>query len=257
MIKSHKFSTFTYEPTSGQWQRAERLLIAEIPLQIWINGEHLVTLHRTPGNEFLLATGFLYYQGLINRQTDIAAHRLVSAAPGSKSPLATDSLRLTINNPISAVTPMTAAAIWTVIAPQIEKASPQPFFLAAHLIPPLPEAMRRQQELYTTTAGAHAVALINKDGKILHCEEDVGRANALDKIVGYCVNHKIDMGSLAALFSGRINLEMAVKIAKAGFPLVFSISAPTAGAVQILKQVGITYVGSLQKSSFTLFCGSL
>ena len=257
MIKTHKVSTFAYEPTSGQWQSAERLLIAEIPLQIWINGEHLVTLHRTPGNEFLLATGFLYYHGLLNRQTDISAQRLVSAAPDNKSPLATDSLRLTINNPISAVSPMTAAAIWTVIAPQIEKAPPRPFSLAAHLIPPLPEAMRRHQELYTTTAGAHAVALINKDGRILHCEEDVGRANALDKIVGYCVCNKIDMGSLAALFSGRINLEMAVKIARAGFPLVFSISAPTAGAVQILKQIGITYVGSLQKPSFTLFCGSL
>ena len=257
MIKSYEVPTFVYDRASDQWQSAERLLIAEVPLQIWINGEHLVTLHRTPGNEFLLATGFLYYQGLINRQDDISAQRLVSAPTDNKSPLATDSVRLTINKPISAVSSLTAAAIWTVIAPQIEKSPPQPFFLAASLIPPLPEAMLRHQQLYTTTAGAHAVALLNKDGKILHCEEDVGRTNALDKIVGYCVRNKIEMGSLAALFSGRINLEMAVKIARAGFPLVLSISAPTAGAVRILKQVGVTYVGSLRESSFTLFCGTL
>ncbi len=257
MIKSSMVSAFNYDQSSGQWQSTERPLIAEIPLQIWINGEHLVTLHRTPGNEFFLATGFLYYQGLINQHADISAQRLVSASTDNKSPLATDSVRLTINKPISAISPMTAAAIWTVIAPQIEKSPPRPFFLAAPLIPPLPEAMRQHQQLYTTTAGAHAVALINKDGKILHCEEDVGRANALDKIVGYCVCNKIEMGSLAALFSGRINLEMAVKIARAGFPLVLSISAPTAGAVQILKQVGVTYAGSLQNPSFTLFCGSL
>ena len=117
--------------------------------------------------------------------------------------------------------------------------------------------MRQHQQLYTSTAGAHAVALVNKNGKILHCEEDVGRTNALDKIVGYCLCNKIEMGSLAALFSGRINLEMAVKIVRAGFPLALSISAPTAGAVKILKQAGITYAGSLQEPAFTLFCGSL
>ena len=256
MIKSSKVSAFIYDRTSGQWQSTERPLISEIPLQIWINGEHLVTLHRTPGNEFLLATGFLYYQGLINKHDDISAQRLVSASDHNESPLATDSVRLTLNKSISAITRLTAGAIWTVIAPKIEKSPPGPFFLAAPLIPPLPEAMGRHQELYTTTAGAHAVALVNKAGKILHCEEDVGRTNALDKIVGYCLCNKIDMGSLAALFSGRINLEMAVKIARAGFPMALSISAPTAGAVQILKKVGVTYVGSLRDSSFTLYCGS-
>ncbi|MCD6292581.1 MAG: formate dehydrogenase accessory sulfurtransferase FdhD [Deltaproteobacteria bacterium] len=257
MIKSSKVSAFIYNRASGQWQSSERPLISEIPLQIWINGEHLVTLHRTPGNEFLLVAGFLYYQGLINNYDDISAQRLVSASEPNKSPLATDSVRLTINQPIPAITRLTAGTIWTLIAAKVEKSPPRPFFLAAHLIPPLPEAMTRHQQLYTSTAGAHAVALVNKDGKILHCEEDVGRTNALDKIVGYCLCNKIEIDSLAALFSGRINLEMAVKIARAGFPMVLSISAPTAGAVQILKLARITYVGSLRDSSFTLFSGSL
>ena len=257
MNKSTKVSAFTYDRDSNQWQSIERPLISEIPLQIWINGEHLVTLHRTPGNEFFLASGFLFYQGLINQHDDISAQRLVSAEDDNKSPLANDCVRLTINKSVTAISRLTAGAIWTVIAPQIEKSPPRPFYLAANQIPLLPKAMEHHQELYTTTAGAHAVALVNKTGKILHCEEDVGRTNALDKIVGYCLCNKIEMSSLAALFSGRINLEMAVKIARSGFPMVLSISAPTDGAVQILKQVGITYVGSLRESSFTLFCGSL
>ena len=257
MNKSTKVSAFSYDRATKQWQSIERPLISEIPLQIWINGEHLVTLHRTPGNEFFLASGFLYYQGLINQHDDISAQRLVSAEDDSKSPLANDSVRLTINKSITAISRLTAGAIWTVIAPQIEKSSPRPFYLAANQIPLLPKAMENHQELYTATAGAHAVALVNKTGKILHCEEDVGRTNALDKIVGYCLYNKIEMSSLAALFSGRINLEMAVKIARASFPMVLSISAPTDGAVQILKKAGITYVGSLRESSFTLFCGSL
>ena len=258
MIKSCRISAYTYNRDSGKWQNEERSLIMEIPLQIWINGEHLVTLHRTPGNEFLLATGYLYYQGLINHHQDISAQRLVVAEKSApSSPLSTDSVRLNIKKPTAAATPLTASAIWSVIAPQVEKNQPQPFFIAPHLIADLPEKMIKEQKLYTSTAGAHAVALVNKAGKILHCEEDVGRTNALDKIVGYCVTNKIEMSSLGALFSGRINLAMAVKIARAGFPLIFSISAPTAGAVELLKQTGVTYAGSLKGGSFTLFCGTL
>ena len=258
MIKSRKTSTYTYDQDSGQWQTEERSLIMEIPLQIWINGEHLVTLHRTPGNEFLLATGYLYYQGLINQHADISAQRLVVSEKGAgKSPLATDSVRFNIRKPTAAVSPLTASAIWSVIAPQIEKNQAKPFYIAPHIIVKLPEKMIEKQTLYTTTAGAHAVALVNKAGKILHCEEDVGRTNALDKIVGYCVTNKIEMNSLGALFSGRINLEMAVKIARAGFAVIFSVSAPTAGAVELLKKTGVTYAGSLKGKSFTVFCGSL
>ncbi len=257
MIKSRKTSAYTYDQNT-QWQTTERPLIMEIPLQIWVNGEHLATLHRTPGNEFLLATGYLYYQGLINQHEDISAQRLVvSEKADRKSPLATDSVRFNIHNTTAAVTPLTAAAIWSVIAPRIAKNQAKPFYIAPHIIINLPEKMVEKQTLYTTTAGAHAVALVNKAGKILHCEEDVGRTNALDKIVGYCVTNKIEMNSLGALFSGRINLEMAVKIARAGFAVIFSVSAPTAGAVELLKKTGVTYAGSLKDKSFTVFCGSL
>ncbi|NPA25736.1 MAG: formate dehydrogenase accessory sulfurtransferase FdhD [Deltaproteobacteria bacterium] len=259
MIKSNRVPTYSYNPDKGQWQVDERTLVREVPLQIWVNGELLVTLHRTPGNEFFLAAGFLYYQGLIDSLEDITARRLVSATDDvrANNPLAADSVRLTIRPPATAISRLTAAAIWTIIAPQVCEKRPDPFLLPPRLIPDLPDKLFSHQQLYESTAGAHAVALLNRDGRILHCEEDVGRTNALDKIVGYCIFNKIDMRSVAALFSGRINLEMAVKIARAGFPLALSISAPTAGAVAVLKQTGMAYVGSLQKKPVTLFCGSL
>jgi FdhD protein len=249
---------YEYDPETSRWRHDERLLIREIPLQIWVNGELLTTLHRTPGNEYLLAAGFLFYQGLISHYDEITARRLVcSETENNDNPLAADSLRLSLKPQPTAISRLTPAAIWSLIAPQLQRNQKTQFRLPARLIPKLPQKMRSHQELYQTTAGAHAVALFNRDGRILHCEEDVGRANACDKIVGYCLCHKIDRSSVGTLFSGRINLEMAVKITRAGFPLVLSISAPTAGAVTILKQADITYAGSLQQDRFTLFHGNL
>ncbi|MBN2706110.1 MAG: formate dehydrogenase accessory sulfurtransferase FdhD [Deltaproteobacteria bacterium] len=257
MNKSQPFSAFTYEAAGRRWQSLDLALIAEIPLQIWINGEHLVTLHRTPGNELFLAAGYLYYQGLISAPEDITAQRLIRITSEASSPLANDSLRLTIKTPSTAISALTAGAIWTIIQPQSEKPRIKPLPPPASRLTELPEKMRQRQQLYQTTAGAHAVALVDETGEILHCEEDVGRTNALDKLVGYCLCQKIDMTTRGAVFSGRINLEMAVKIIRAGFPLVFSFSAPTAGAVRLLKLADITYAGSLRAGSFTLFCGSL
>ncbi|HDS15482.1 MAG TPA: sulfurtransferase FdhD [Proteobacteria bacterium] len=257
MNKSQPFSAFSYEVDGQRWQRFQPALITEIPLQIWINGEHLVTLHRTPGNELFLAAGYLYYQGLISCPEDIKAQRLITLTSETASPLACDSLRLTIKTPRTAISALTAGAIWTIIQPQRENPRSKPFSLPPSSLTELPAKMHQRQQLYQTTAGAHAVAIVDESGEILHCEEDVGRTNALDKLVGYCLCQKIDMTSQGAVFSGRINLEMAVKIVRAGFPLVFSFSAPTAGAVRLLEQADIAYAGSLRAGSFTLFCGSL
>ncbi len=249
----------TYTP-ENRWHHETRTLVREVPLQIWVNGELLTTLHRTPGNEFLLAAGFLFYQGLISDYNEISTRRLISneKTPDTANPLAADSLRLNLEPKPTAISRLTATAIWSLIAGQVTRTSRPPLPLPPRLIPTLPGEMRSHQALYRRTAGTHAVALFNADGRILHCEEDVGRTNALDKLVGYCLHHSIDRSSVGALFSGRINLEMAVKIARAGFPLVLSISAPTAEAVTILRKAAITYAGSLQKgNSFTLFNGTL
>jgi FdhD protein len=255
MMKSRRTAVRSYNRDSDQWQDHERSLIVEIPLRIMVNGEYLATLNRTPGNDLLLGLGFLYYQGLINHPEDILNHHLaVTEKELSLAPLTTDTINFDLQKPTPHPRPQSAAAIWSTIQPQADKNRNRTGPLPAQLIADLPDEMIKEQKLYTTTAGAHAVALLNKDGSILHCEEDVGRANALDKIVGYCVSKRIAMNSLGALFSGRINLEMAVKIARAGFPLVFSVSAPTATAVEILRALGISYTGSLKKRSFTLFC---
>ena len=258
MNKSRRTAIRTYNRHTNQWAEHERSLIIEIPLRIIVNGEHLATLNRTPGNDFILATGFLYYQGLIDHSEDILSHDLAAVNKEfSLNPLTTDTISFEIKKPAPGRRSESAASIWSRIGPQIEKNHEHNFTLAPQLIAGLPDEMIKEQQLYTSTAGAHAVALLSRDGRILHCEEDVGRTNALDKIVGYCLTHRLDMNTSGALFSGRINLEMAVKIARAGFRLILSVSAPTATAVAVLKELEVTYIGSLKGESFTLFNGSL
>ncbi len=258
MPKSRRAAIRTYDRHADKWYERERSLITEIPLRIIVNEEYLATLNRTPGNDFLLSTGFIYYQGLIGRAEDILSHDLTADGKElSLTPLTTDTISFQLKKPLAGRRPESAASIWSKINSQIEKNRAHNFTLAPQLIAGLPDEMIKEQKLYTSTAGAHAVALLSQDGHIRHCEEDVGRTNALDKIVGYCLTRKIDMNSSGALFSGRINLEMAVKIARAGFKLILSVSAPTATAVTVLQELGVTYIGSLKGESFTIFNGSI
>ena len=258
MSKSSPTPILEYDPEKRRWQPGKRPLVRELPLEIRVDGKVLTTLHRSPGSEKRLAAGFLFYQRLIEKGDEITACNLVTASRQPDQLPATDLLEISLaGNRAGTVQRLTATAIWEAIAPAGAPKTPEPFPLAPELIPDLPNRLFAHQQLYETTAGAHAVALLDSQGRILHCEEDVGRTNALDKIVGYCLEKEIERRSVAALFSGRINLEMAVKIARAGFPLALSISAPTAPAVAILKRAGITYIGSLQKKPLTLFCGQL
>ena len=258
MKKSCSPPILNYDAASRRWQPGTRPLIREVPLEIKVNAQLLTTLHRTPGNEKRLATGFLFYQGLIEAAAGIKSSSLIPGHREPGRPLTADTLEMVLEAaPAGRLERRTAAAVWSALVPRLsDRQPPEPFLLPPELIPELPDRMFARQQLYESTAGAHAVALLDAAGTILHCEEDVGRTNALDKIVGYCLEQELDRTRVAALFSGRINLEMAVKIARAGFPLVLSISAPTAAAVEILKQIGITYIGSLQKKPLTLFCGT-
>jgi len=256
--KSSPTPILEYDPVSRSWQPGCRTLVREIPLEIRVNGAFLTILHRSPGSEERLAAGFLFYQGLIAEGGEITACRFIPGNRDADRILAPDRLEITLQgNHDKDVRRLSATAIWSAITPAGDRPKAKPFALSPELIPELPERLFAHQQLYEATAGAHAVALLDAAGRILHCEEDVGRTNALDKIVGYCLEKDLARDAMAALFSGRINLEMAVKIARAGFPLALSLSAPTAPAVEILKQAGLTYIGSLQKRPLTLFCGQL
>ncbi|MCF8046938.1 MAG: formate dehydrogenase accessory sulfurtransferase FdhD [Desulfarculaceae bacterium] len=115
-------------------------------------------------------------------------------------------------------------------------------------------AMETGQRIYRRTGAAHAVALGTAQGELLHLAEDVGRHNAMDKSLGMALGQGRDLGQCVCTVSGRISLEMALKAARAGVPVVCSVSAATSLGRQICAQAGITLVGFVRQGRATVYC---
>jgi FdhD protein len=216
----------------------ERRLIPEAPLEITVNGRPLTVAWRTPGTDELLAAGALFNRGLITGSDDIIALHLI---PGSGDAGA-ERMECVIRNPGN--TAKAAVSPGTTIAPAPCRLHPDLATLLA-----LPDDMTSRQELYHSSRAAHAVGLYRPDGTWLACLEDAGRTNALEKAIGYCIMNGLEQTELVAVFSGRINTDMATRIVTAGFPVAISISAPTDRAVALLRGTGCLYYGSVRNGS--------
>jgi FdhD protein len=117
----------------------------------------------------------------------------------------------------------------------------------------LPKKLKEQQSLFTQTGGIHACALINSQGEIVALKEDVGRHNAMDKLIGDWKSYPIK--DCLVLVSGRASFELVQKASKAGIPLLVSIGAPSSLAVQLAEEQGMGLIGFLKNGSFNLYTG--
>jgi FdhD protein len=109
------------------------------------------------------------------------------------------------------------------------------------------------QPIFQQTGGTHGVALASPDGAFFLCAEDVGRHNAMDKVIGRALLERRDFGGLVALLSGRISFEMALKTARAGIPLLAAVSAPTTMALQLAQELNLTLAGFVRGERFNLY----
>lgn len=112
--------------------------------------------------------------------------------------------------------------------------------------------MQESSEIFKDTGGVHNAALCNKDGLIL-ARTDIGRHNALDKIYGYCLQHKIDLEDKIIAFSGRVSSEILLKVSKIGIGIILSKSAPTALALQMAEELGITIIGFIRGGTLNIY----
>ncbi|MBI2440441.1 MAG: formate dehydrogenase accessory sulfurtransferase FdhD [Lentisphaerae bacterium] len=120
----------------------------------------------------------------------------------------------------------------------------------------VPEAVRARQSLFQATGGTHAAALFDARGKLLAVREDVGRHNALDKVIGYALLAGLEMAELGVFLSGRASLELIVKAARARIPVVLAVSAPTEAAIKLAEKTEITLAGFAREKSFTIYAGA-
>lgn len=243
---------------------ADDYVAAEEPLEVQVNGQSVSVMMRTPGHDEELATGFLFTESVIDSADDIREMRhledLDRASTGN-----TLEVSLQDTPDLSGLTRHVftssscgvcgKATIDSVFQqfPPIEVGEPFP----PDLILTLPDRLRSAQKTFDRTGGLHASALFSRKGEMIVLREDVGRHNALDKVIGFGLREKIDFSDVILLVSGRISFELMQKALSVKIPAVAGISAPSSLAVKLAKESGQTLVGFLRGKGFNLYSGTL
>ncbi|MFD3475412.1 formate dehydrogenase accessory sulfurtransferase FdhD [Streptomyces sp. NPDC058695] len=245
-------------------------LVAEEPLEIRLNGKPLAITMRTPGDDFALAAGFLVSEGVLGATEELqsivyCAGALedgsntynvvdVRTAPGVVLPditlernvYTTSSCGLCGKASLDAVRTTTRFAIDDTPPVRIE-----PSLLAS-----LPDRLREAQRVFDRTGGLHAAALFSEAGELLDIREDVGRHNAVDKLVGRALqNGGLPLSRAILLVSGRASFELAQKAVMAGIPVLAAVSAPSSLAVDLAAESGLTLVGFLRGPNMNVYAG--
>ena len=240
-------------------------LIVKEPLLITVAGKSMVTLMCTPGDEISLALGYLLTEGIIRSMSDIGAiafcreesGNVVRVAPGNGTDLLAglDAYR-TVFSSCSICGREAIQAVTSCLRPfakQGERLSPEAIF-------ELGEFMNVNQQYFRRTGGTHAAVLAQiEKGRIVAesaiVKEDIGRHNALDKAVGEALRRKAPFGDSFLFLSGRMSFEMVAKAARAGISDLAAVSAPTALAVELAKQLGMFLVGFARGKSAVVYSG--
>jgi FdhD protein len=237
-------------------------VVLEEPMQIIADGVEVATIMRTPGNDKELAVGFMFSEGLIKHINDV---QMISA----KSDDNVDSSN-TVNLKLKSGVKFTAAQRAYEVRSSCGicgqkkiddlfndtngvKIIQSSFKVKYNNIFKMPDIMADAQRLSKITRGAHAAAFFTKDADMTACFEDVGRHNALDKLIGHCLINSIKMGDKVLLLSGRSSYEMLAKSIRCGVEFVASISAPSSLAVEIAKRGNIALAGLVRSNTMKIY----
>ncbi|MDR3633121.1 MAG: formate dehydrogenase accessory sulfurtransferase FdhD [Isosphaeraceae bacterium] len=249
----------------GVRERTDWVAVEE-PLEIRARGPgqqpvSVAVTMRTPGNDPELAVGFLYTEGLLTSLDDLVTAR--ECAPKSR-PSACNVVQVVLSRPFDGSSlqrnffatsscGVCGKATLDQITVRSPPVAPGPVVGRSTLVA-LPDALRRAQTAFDRTGGLHAAGLFDPDGRLLILREDVGRHNALDKLVGRALlDGELPLAERILLVSGRTSFEILQKAAVAAVPIVCAVSAPSSLAVSVADRLGITLVGFLRGPSFNVY----
>ena len=269
-----KYKTIKYK--KDKHSTLEDLISIEEPLEMivrykknneWVDNSISITM-RTPKNDEDLITGLLFCEGIINKISDIEKVELLGDKVGKFN--LQNKIRVTLNNSenldtkhlrrnfltnsscgVCGKTSMDSLEI--ICKTRINKDVPK---IKNSLITKIPDLLRESQSEFSKTGGIHASALFNKDGKALVIKEDVGRHNALDKVIGHSLKNSIfDTKNQFIACSGRLSFELVQKTLMANIGLLMGVGAPTSLAIDLAKRFDITLIGFVKSDSFNIYCG--
>lgn len=223
---------------------------------------------RTPGNDAELATGFLFTEGIITKQSDIlsAEHCYIACAEnkeniiqvsldGSVVPNLNNTERNFYTTSSCGVCGKASINAIKTVSPFVNGADDNT--VDAAVLYQLPDLLTHHQHIFTATGGLHASALFNLSGDLLLIREDVGRHNALDKLIGAALHQELlPLNKHILLLSGRASFELIQKAAMAGIRIVAAVGAPSSLAVQLAGEFNITLIGFLRGKRFNIYTGN-
>lgn len=230
---------------------AADVVAVEEPLEIRIGGRPVAVTMRTPGHDEELALGFCISEGLrpaaARLSDDLAANMVEVDAPGFDPDRLVRSFYTTSSCGVCGKGALDAVAVE---APRVESALRVP----TGLVVTLPERLRAAQVAFEATGGLHAAGLFTAAGELLCLREDVGRHNALDKVVGWAFGQGLlPLGDSIVCLSGRISFELVQKAAVAGCPLLVAVGAPSSLAIELAADRGITLCGFVRNGSLNAY----
>jgi FdhD protein len=241
----------------------------EEPLEIRIDGHPAVVTMRTPGDDRELATGFVLTEGLAGSAADIQSVEPVADVPPAsrgnvvdvrlRGSWGADAARAAVARRPGLITSACGVCGGGTIEAVRRRAAPLPAgpILTATALATLPAVLRATQVTFDETGGLHAAGLFDPSGILMVAREDVGRHNAVDKVIGYAaLGGLFPLSGHVLLVSGRAGFEIVQKAWVAGIPILASVSAPSSLAVQLAEEAGMTLVGFVRGHDFTVYGGS-
>jgi len=269
-----KYKTVKYKKSKSS--SIEDLVSIEEPLEMvvrykkdndWVDNSISITM-RTPKNDKDLIVGLLFCEGIIQKISDIDKLEFIGDKVGKFD--LQNKIRATLSNGenldithlrrnfltnsscgVCGKTSMDSLEI--ICKTKINKGVPK---IKNTLINKIPDLLRQSQSEFSKTGGIHASALFNKEGKPLIIKEDVGRHNALDKVIGHCFRNSLfDTKNQFIACSGRLSFELVQKTLMANIGLLMGVGAPTSLAIDLAKRFDMTLIGFVKSDSFNIYCG--
>ncbi len=248
-------------------------LVAEEPMEIRLNGKPIAITMRTPGDDFALAAGFLVSEGVLAERRELQnivycagatedgsnTYNVVDVrtAPDVVLPDITLERNVYTTSSCGLCGKASLDAVRTTARRPIDDGDgAPPVLLAPELLASLPDRLRASQRVFDRTGGLHAAALFTEEGELIDIREDVGRHNAVDKLVGRALqNGDLPLSRVILLVSGRASFELAQKAVMAGIPVLAAVSAPSSLAVDLAAESGLTLVGFLRGANMNVYAG--
>jgi FdhD protein len=246
----------------GVVERPDSLAVEE-PLELRLDGQSLTVTMRTPGNDIDLVHGFLLGEGIIHAAEDVVSARYCAGTDenGHNTYNVLD-VQLRTPLPVQARNFLTTSACGLCGKTALDEVRTRTRFplpttsitVDSDTLAAMPDQLRTRQTVFDATGGLHAAGLFTADGTALAVREDIGRHNAVDKVLGWALlENRIPADDLVLIVSGRASFELVQKAVMAGIPMLGAVSAPSSLAVDLAKESDLTLVGFLRGDTMNIY----